>query len=102
MSEIIDKSEQGVGATLETVSKLRADPFWMMFTRGRLDKDPYLNARMFDAGLEIRDTFGLITAPVSMKCHDYEKEVKTLDFGARERVLAKHQIFVRRYVEWAD
>ena len=106
MSEVIDQDQQGVKATPETIAKLEPDWFLSLFAESRLDKkDPEMNARMFDAGVEIRRAFDAIVSPVSLKCHDYEKEVRRSHWEVAEShadQLLKIDRMKRRYVEWAD
>ena len=106
MSEVEDVDEQGTKATAETLAKIRPDPLYALYTEGKLaPKDPEANARMFDAALEIRMAFEAITSPVSMRGHDYQKEVRRSHWEVGEshaERLWKMDRVKRRYVDWVD
>ncbi|MSO93522.1 MAG: hypothetical protein EXQ86_09015 [Rhodospirillales bacterium] len=95
--------EEALGPTPETVAKLRPDPFRLLYTRGQLDPNAYLNALMWDAGLEIRRAYGLVVAPVALWGRDYEREVRRAPWEAAEAraaALARNERLVRRYAGW--
>ena len=95
--------EEAIGPTPETAAKLRPDPFRLLYTRGQLDPNPYLNALMWDAGLEIRRAYGLVIAPVAMRGRDYEREVRRAPWEAAEvraAALVRNERLMRRYAHW--
>lgn len=95
--------EEPQGPTPETIRKLRPDPFRLLYTRVHLDPNAYLNALMWDAGLEIRRAHALITAPVALRGRDYEREVRRAPWeaaDARASALARNERLVRRYTGW--
>jgi len=105
MTDIEDANQQGVKATPETVAKLRPDPFRLLYVRAQLDPNPYLNQRMWDAGLEIRTAFNVVVSPVSMRCTDYEREVRRTHWEAAEAMSqsrTQNARLVKRYNAWVD
>ena len=95
--------EEPPGPTPETLAKLRPDPFRLLYTRAQLDPNAYVNALMWDAGLEIRRAYALVTAPVALRGRDYEREVRRAPWeaaDARAAALARNDRLVKRYTGW--
>ena len=95
--------EEPPGPTPETLAKLRPDPFRLLYTRVQLDPNAYVNALMWDAGLEIRRAYALMTAPVALRGRDYEREVRRAPWeaaDARAVALARNERLVKRYTTW--
>lgn len=111
MADVEDVDEQGNKPTPETIRKLQPDPFRLLYLMGGqgkrrgLDGHPSMNSLMFDAGIEIRRAFTLLSAPVAMKIHDYEREVRRTPWEAAETQtvgVMQNARICRRYCEWVE